>query len=70
MVLKTDERRSGSIDGKAHRVHHLQQGGADDVVTELLIAALTASARSQMQRSGSGFDASRSAIARVDSKCG
>ena len=44
MVLKTDERRSGSIDGKAHRVHHLQQGGADDVVTELLIAALTASA--------------------------
>ena len=25
---------------------------------------------SQTQRSGSGFDASRSAIARVDSKCG
>ena len=43
-MLKTDERRSGSIDGKAHRVHHLQQGGADDVVTELLIAALTAAA--------------------------
>ena len=42
LVLKTDERRSGSIDGEAHRMHHLQQGGADDV-TELLIAALAAS---------------------------
>ena len=55
-MLKTDERRSGSIDGKAHRVHHLQQGGADDVVTELLIAALTASAHgkrpSPMQLAG------------------
>ena len=51
-MLKTDERRSGSIDGKAHRVHHLQQGGADDVVTELLIAALTASAHAIGRGSG------------------